>query len=261
MDARQILNNINDDLTSAPAARVLYVEGDTDPPVFFGLLGVTPAVTGSYVHKNTLVKGLGGKVTVTQHVGVAVAHGLSGQVYGVVDGDGKELAALVPQFDHPFSGPVFTWKAYCIESFFPQGSWSPAWGAAPNWQADLLPYAPYVALNRVHVLLEEAQAALRLARRTTPISGQPLRTAAEVQADLAKDKHRITGFDVESHFLAEMSRFQTALGTSLQRRDRLTEWQMAVPALHGQSLGQERQLLGFPMDSPRHRRRWPSRCP
>jgi hypothetical protein len=194
----------------------MYLEGDTDPPLFFGLLGVTPAVTGSIVHQHTLVKGLGGRSKVAKYVSLAIAHGYTGRVFGVVDGDGAELATLATQFDHPFSGPVFTWKAYRIESFFPQGSWSPAWGAAPNWQADLIPYAPYVALNRVHVLLKEAQAALRLDRRTNPISGQPLRAAADVQAALAEGKHRITAFDVESHFLAEMNRFLTALGNSLQ---------------------------------------------
>jgi hypothetical protein len=216
MDAKQILKDIQRDLASAPAARVIYLEGPSDEKMFFGLLGVVPAVTGSYVHKNTLVKGLGGIGKVKQYVDVAVANGVTGHVFGVADGDGAELVALTSKFDHPFSGPMFTWKAYCIESFFPQCVWNAAWGAVPNWQVDLLDYAPYVALSRVHLSLEEVQVALGLAKRRKPIQGQPLLLAAAVQADLAKDKHLITGFDAEASFVAEMTRFCTALTTSIQ---------------------------------------------
>jgi hypothetical protein len=215
MDVRQILTTINGDLASAPAARVIYVEGDTDPPMFFGLLGITPAVTGSFVHQSTLVRGLGGKGKVAQYVQVALANGLAGRVFGVADGDGEELVGLVPRFDHPYSGPLFTWKAYSIESFFPQCPWEAAWGPAPNWQVELAAYAPYVALGRVHVRLESIQGQLRLARRTSPETGQPLLTVQAEKARLAADKHPLTGFDPESIFDEEVQRFQTALGTSI----------------------------------------------
>jgi hypothetical protein len=215
MDAKQILKSIQGDLASSPASKVIYLEGATDERMFFGLLGIAPVVTATYVHKNTLVKNLGGKARVAQYLDVAVSSGFTGQVFGVLDGDGEELASLKSKFDDPFKGPMFTWKAYCIESFFPQCAWNSAWGSAPNWQTDLLPYAPYVALGRLHLLLEEAQASLGLAKRTHPNQGEPLRTAGDVQADLARDKHCIAGFDAEANFVTEIRRFETALGNSI----------------------------------------------
>ncbi len=183
MDAKQILDRINQDLASAPAGRVIYLEGKTDPPIFFGLVGVAPSEGGT--HNGTLVRGLengsSGKKAVLDYVRVGSDNGFGGRVFGVIDGDGVELAELAQRFDYPFPGPVFTWKAYCVESFFPRFPWNLDWGLEPNWQDELREYASYVALGRVQSLLQEVLETLSLARRTNPKTGEPLATVANVQ--------------------------------------------------------------------------------
>src|SRR5438094_815197 len=140
MNDAEILRNINGDILSAAAARIIYLEGKSDPPMFFGLLGVTPtAVTNDlFVHKNTAVRGLSsggsGNAAVRQYVQVAQANAFRGRVFGVVDGDGELLATLASTFDPPHPGPVYSWKAYSVESFLPRTAWLPAWGPPPSWQ-------------------------------------------------------------------------------------------------------------------------------
>ena len=220
MDVKQILDQINKDLTSAPAERVIYLEGKTDPSIFYGLLGVVPLEGG--VHKGTAIRGLkglkdrgSGKDAVLDCVQIGSDNGFGGRVFGVIDGDGVEFAELARRFDAPFLGPVFTWKAYCIESFFPRFPWNTAWGSEPNWQEELRAYSPYVAVGRVQVLLQSALKTLGLAKRLKPKVGELLATVADLQDAMAKDKHRVAGFDVEVAYLSEVARFEAALATSL----------------------------------------------
>src|SRR5256885_620949 len=143
MSDKQVDQAIKSDLqrTGSGSGRVIYLEGVTDIDIFFGLLGI-PVPTDS-IHQQTLVKGLTGNETVRRHVEVALSRGYTGKVFGIVDGDGDDWASLVARFDQPHNGPLFTWKAYSIESLLPQVGWPTPWGAAPNWAADLDCYSPY----------------------------------------------------------------------------------------------------------------------
>jgi hypothetical protein len=219
MDEKTILKNINLDLGRGSANRVIYMEGKSDPPLFFALLGVTLPATTFVVHKGTVVVGLGdngsGKRAVETYLTVAAKNRLGQNVFGIVDGDGEPLADLVLKFDHPFAGPLYTWKAYNIESLFPQCPWNGAWGAAPDWQVELVSYAAYVGLNRTHQRLEKAQADLGLSKRTIPKHPDALRTVAGEKARLAAAKGKLTGFDAEAVFDAEVSGFLAALGNGI----------------------------------------------
>ncbi len=221
MNETDILRNINGDISSAPATRIIYLEGVSDPPMFFALLGRSPTVVTAdlYRHQNTAVKGLSkggsGKAAVERYIQVAQNNKLGGRVFGVVDGDGELLTTLIPKFDHPFPGPLYTWKAYCIESLFPQCPWNLAWGAAPDWRVELERYTPYIGLCRTHLRLAKAQGELRLSKRTTPKHPDPLLTVAGEKARLAADKGKITGFDAEAVFDTEVNDFAIALGNSV----------------------------------------------
>jgi hypothetical protein len=141
MEDKKILAAINADLVTNLASRVIYLEGQTDPPIFFGLLGLSQPSGSVFLHKGTLVKGLlasdaSGNMAVRRYVDLAEANGYTGRVYGIVDGDGEELPALAAQFDPPHAGPLYAWKAYSIESLFGHLAWptTAGWGPAPNWQ-------------------------------------------------------------------------------------------------------------------------------
>ena len=217
MDTKPILKTINDDLAKNLAARVIYLEGETDPEYFFGLLGLPQPRDGDpFLHRQTLVKGLTGNTAVRAYVDVAQKHVFAGRVFGIVDGDGEELLGLAPLFDPPYAGPLFAWKAYSIESLFALLSWPAAWGPAPNWQAELVAYAPYVALNRIRNILVGRLETLRLGKFSNPMTGPPLETVADVQAALAKDKGLLATLDVAAEFGAEVTRFQTALANSVE---------------------------------------------
>lgn len=222
MNDNEILRTINGDILSAAAQRIIYLEGTSDPPMFFGLLGVTPTLvtTGLYVHKKTAVKGLSsrgsGNTAVRRYVQVAHANHLAGQVFGLVDGDGEVLGKLAVTFDPPHPGPVYTWKAYSVESFLPRTTWLATWGAQPNWQVELQVYAPYVALNRMHAHLRGVLQTLGLAQFTNPIAGQPPLAGAAVQAALNQDKALITGYDVGVEFAATSGFYLRTLASSLE---------------------------------------------
>ena len=217
MDTKQILATINADLTKNLAARVIYLEGKTDPPIFFGLLGRPQPHPGDpFLHQQTLVKGLTGNTAVRDYVDVAQVGGYAGRVFGIVDGDGEELRGLAPRFDPPHVGPLFAWKAYSIEGLVTRLPWPGTWGAAPNWQAELVAYAPYIALNRIRSILAGRLETLRLGKFWNPTTGLPLETVADVQAALEKDKGLLASLDVATEFDAEVTRFLTALANSLE---------------------------------------------
>jgi hypothetical protein len=215
MDEKGVLQRIVTDLKDAPLQKVIYLEGKTDVGPFFSLLGVVPvAARDGGRHQGVYVRGLAqeasGRTAVADHVRVAERHHILG-VFGVVDGDGRPLSDLVPLFEAPSAGPLFTWKAYCIENLLAKTGWPPAWGTAPDWPVALDDYGPYVALNRIFVELQSILEVLSVAKRIKPISGQPLMTAREVLTNLNRDRHRLLGYDVAQRFQDELQVFQTAL--------------------------------------------------
>jgi hypothetical protein len=213
----EVLAQINKDLFSTPAARVIYVEGKTDPGFFFGLLGLSQPTGGVYLHKGTLVKepASSGKKAVERYVTVGQSK-FSGRVFGIVDGDGESLTKLESRFDPPHPGPLFAWKAYSIESLFPQLSWPTGtiWGATPNWQLELSAYAPYVAVNRLRRNLDLRLETLELHKFKKPITGILLKTASDVEVTLDKNKSLLLGFDVAAEFRKEINAFSIELSRS-----------------------------------------------
>jgi hypothetical protein len=215
MNEADIRTKIVADKAASGGKTLIYLEGDTDPPMFFGLLGVQPLESQKlFFHNGTGVKGLGGSTKVKEFVRIARRDNLS-DVFGIVDGDGAELACLASAFDTPFLGPVFWWKAYCIESFFPRTSWCPAWGREPNWTVDLAPYAAYVALNRMSTRIQEALKTAGLSGYRRPQLGQLL-TQTEILPLLATAKSSILGADLEREFLQDQTLFLDTLNRSLE---------------------------------------------
>jgi hypothetical protein len=216
MNPAAIEQEIEADLNGAPARIVIYLEGKTDVEPFFALLGRATPKDG--VHLGVLVKGLrdrgSGGSAVRARADVASRVPFPG-VFGIVDGDGQPLATLSQTFDPPYSGPLFAWKAYCIENLLAKTGWPPTWGAEPDWPVALVAYGPYVGLNRIHVELQSILEGLAVAKRIKPISGQPLKTAQDVLADLNRDRHLLLGYDVAQRFPDEVQVFQAALQSHL----------------------------------------------
>jgi hypothetical protein len=216
MSDRERLARVQSDLRRGVRG-VLYCEGKTDPAVLFALLGrARPAgdlLGDCYVVG--LKEGSSGGAEVEALVRVARANGLS-TVWGVCDGDGRALSALRAEFDAPFPGPVFRWRGYCIENLLAQAAWPSAWGAAPDWEVALLGYAPYAALNRVHVELRAALETLGLHKFRNPQAGKALETQASMLAALAADKHRVAGYDVARRFEGECQLVCDAIRASVE---------------------------------------------
>lgn len=229
MNETVLLREIVADLQTAPARKVVYLEGKTDTPMLFGLLGV-PAPRDD-VHKGVLVRGLkdssgSGGSSVRSRVDLAAAKKYAG-VYGVIDGDGRAIVELSASFDAPFIGPIFTWKGYCLESLLVKTGWPAAWGTPPDWTQVLLSYAPYVVLNRIFLDIKERLATLHLARYSRPILHEPIKTVQEVTEALERDKHLLGGYDVAAHFAREVESFQCAVVTSLDEGHALGRRQVA----------------------------------
>lgn len=208
------LNRIQSDLQRASC--VIYCEGKTDPDILFGLLGIAKPVNN--VHSDAYVVGLSGGPSgsseVQELLRVAFTNGYN-SVYGVCDGDGRNLADLSSEFDPPYLGPLFRWKGYCIENILAQAAWPSAWGCEPNWHEELLKYAPYSALNRIHVDLRLALGTLGLAKFRNPQCGQPLEQASGIQAQLENDKSLIHGRDVAADFSSQLTMVTDAINRSL----------------------------------------------
>lgn len=219
MNDRERLNRIQIDLQRATT--VIYLEGKTDPECFFALLGIVKP--SSDIHQNVYVTGLRNGPSGSSEVGalakVAIDSGLGGTpgssgVFGIIDGDGRDLPALAGEFDAPFAGPVFSWKAYCVESMVARTAWPTGWGAAPDWQSVLHQYVPYAALNRVHRSLSRALETFQLHRFRHPQHGQPLETDEAVRNALHQDKGLIETRDVEVDYDDEANAVRNAITAS-----------------------------------------------
>ncbi len=214
------LNQIEEDLRDAPEEMIIYLEGKTDPDVFFALLGLPRPADG--LHQGVLVKGLkdegrrrgSGSSAVTAIVDVAARFGRP-RVFGIVDGDGLPLESLGSKFDPPHLGPLFFWKAYCIENQLAKTGWPILWGAMPDWQAQLFNYGPYVALNRIGAELRTIIRDLGLEKFTNPVLGSQLRTSDEVSAALSSGTVRFQSYHLEQRFLEELSVYEQAIGLDL----------------------------------------------
>jgi hypothetical protein len=202
---------------------VLYLEGKSDVEVFFALLGLKPPMDG--LHQGVFVCGLqddkrgrapgSGKKAVQARVECAQKLGL-GRVWGIVDGDGAALDEARRAFDAPHAGPLLIWKAYCIENLLAQApGWPEAWGPRPDWSEVLRVYAPYVALNRVHLQLQTTLKTLAVDKFSSPHPQHPLLDAQEVLLGLEQNKDLLQGFDVAARFGAEHGAFLDALAASL----------------------------------------------
>lgn len=220
MNLTVLKQEIDKDLQAAADNKVIYLEGVNDVAPFFGLLGV--AEPPRNLHRGVLVKGLAaekksrgsGGSAVKARIAYALENKYAG-VFGFIDGDGRSLALLAQEFDPPHSGPLFSWKAYCIENLLAQTGWPPAWGDDPDWPEVIRAYAPYAAFNRLHWELHEAIEVVGIARRRSPSPDQSLLTAGEIEADLVREKDRLTGFDVEQNFHDALAAFEAAVAAGL----------------------------------------------
>jgi|GEM_PF-5395908 len=215
MDEKAVRQEIEADLQAATVHKVIYLEGQTDLRPFFALLGVPAPVDG--IHQGVLVKLRAkdrGRRAVAGIVEIAIKFNYPG-VYGVIDGDGRSFSELVSQFDDPYPGPLFSWKAYCIENLLAKTGWPQSWKIPPNWAEVFKDYGPYVALNRIHMELRKRLESLGLAHLTKPFPDNSLKTSKQVIEALARDKHLIQEFDVEDRFRRELQIFETAVDENL----------------------------------------------
>jgi hypothetical protein len=221
MSERELLGKIEEDLRLAAEGRrrVLYLEGRTDVRILLGLLGRVEATVmpDSVLHDGILIRGLtdrskfgAGSKAVRQRVELAARHGYPG-VFGVLDGDGEQCSALAPEFDAPYAGPLFRWKAYCIENLLARAPWPADWGIAPDWHTVLADLAPYVALNRLGLTLRARLQRLGLDRFINPGSASPLLTTDELRGKLRDGQHELAGLDVVAMYDAELTKFASTL--------------------------------------------------
>lgn len=218
MNDKELLNSLATDLRDAPAQCVIYLEGKTDVDIFFSLLGHTRP--SGDLHQGVLIRGLregdgSGSEAVRRRVQLGATLGKSVRILGILDGDGAALNQLGGQFDAPFFGPLFSWKAYCIENLLRKAGWPPAWGPEPNWATELRKYAPYVGLNRLHRRFAQILDRLNIARFTSPVAGQALLRESDVSRELQQGKDEIMRRDVQQDFRAEVSGFKAAVRQSL----------------------------------------------
>ncbi len=219
MNEEQTRADIQADLRSSGAKTVIYLEGRSDPTLLAALLGnrgQTP-IAGGFVASGIFFKvpESGGSGSHAIRYRIEVGKSLSNvNVFGVIDGDGLSLAELESGFDPPFLGPLFTWKAYCIENLIAKTGWPAGWGETPDWQAELVKFGPYVAINRLGLELQAILQDLRIAKHLNPVEGQPLVGLDEIAVGLTAGRERISRFDVEQRFREELARFEVAVSRS-----------------------------------------------
>ncbi len=215
MNLRQ---QIEEDLRLATLSKkVICLEGKTDVDIFFSLLGVSVPADGQ--HQGVLVRGLkadkaSGSTAVKSLLNVVVKTPYKG-VFGIVDGDGQNYQDLEKSFDAPYTGPLFSWKAYCIENLLAKTGCPKNWGISFDWEVDLQKYGLYVALNRMHKELQSTLRAFGLARMPYPIRNEPLKTIGEVLTALEEAKHLLENYDVAQRFQDEVALFESTLRGSL----------------------------------------------
>ena len=207
MTDKERLDRIQADLQKATT--VIYLEKKSDPDLFFALLGIPRPRSG--IHDDAYVVGLesdgGGARGVKANIRVAQKNGLS-DILGVIDGDGRDLATLSAQFDPPYAGPLFSWKAYCIENLAAKAAWPPTWGNRPDFRD----YAPYVAFNRVQRQLQENLQATEFTNYASPKAEQPLANANELRVLLAEKKAAIAAVDTKAKYDKEIASYRAAVG-------------------------------------------------
>jgi hypothetical protein len=239
MNEIQVLRDLTTDLQLAPAQQVIYLEGKTDIPIFFALLGLSSP--RAEIHQGVLVRGLerkSGAAAVRSYVEVAARSGPAyAGIRGITDGDGESFSVLSANFAPPFAGPCFRWPAYCIENMMVKTGWPTAWGAQPDWMQVLLDHVPYVALNRLHRELIQTLTTLRLAKYTRPELHEPMKTVREVADALAQDKHLIEGYDVEARFHHEVVAVEDHIRASIHEGHAVVNGKWLVDVVAPRRLG------------------------
>lgn len=218
---RELLNQMDGDLRRSQRGRVVYLEGKTDVPIFFALLGL-PLPPGTeqdgYRQDGCLVRGLtthSGKGGVRKRIELAQKTArFHGRFFGFVDGDG-ETSRRAAADELSQQQPLLTWPTYCIENLLVQAPFPPAFGPAPDWPTVFLRYRPYVALSRIHRELQGALAALRLPGLLHPNPQQPLCSLEHAEAALQREARTIDEYRVLDRFHAEVSRFEQAVQAGL----------------------------------------------
>jgi hypothetical protein len=212
---------LGDDLRDAPRdGRVIYLEGKTDPEMFFALLGLSRAPRDG-IHQDVLIKGLSEKRgSGTEFVRQCIARAekepsYAGRFIGIIDGDGIAQPGCGNAFDPADRGPLLAWPVYCIENLLAQAGWPPDWGPAPDWPEVLLRYAPYVATNR---LVRDAQGALKKLEIDHFISpSEPLKSVDGVLSVLQEHRDLLRDLgDVADRFRAHVEEFRRALDRSME---------------------------------------------
>jgi len=235
MNDKDLLNSIVDDLQKSPAKTVIYLEGKTDVDIFFSLLGYSRPPGD--IHQNVLIRGLqegfgSGSEAVCRRVELASAKfSNGGRFFGILDGDGVMLDDLKKKFDAPFPGPLFYWKAYCIENLLQKTGWPSIWAAAPDWKKVFRDYAPYVALNRVHRNFTQILNKLNIAHYINPVAGQPLLKASSISKKLKQGKNEILQRDVQQDFRNEVASFEKALNQGVDAAHCLLNGKWAISHL------------------------------
>lgn len=206
---------------------VLYLEGQTDPAILGGLLGVRePTISndGRFFHRGCLVRGLSAKrgsgatgvralVNKAQEPGVA--RGLNARFVGVVDGDGRSLTELHSPFDELNRGPMYDWPAYCIENMLVQAGWPVALGPAPDWAAMMLDHSAYVGLSELWRDIKKILDDLGLRGFPNPNPSGELFTESAVCDVLARGRSRLSGYDVVDQFRAVCADFRTQVDSDI----------------------------------------------
>lgn len=206
------------DLRLGPSG-VIYLEGKTDPELFFALLGIPRPP--SDVHNNVFVKGLksggSGRQAVQDRVRIG-RETLNHKVIGLIDGDGlSESLVFAGSSVHEQAGPLYTLSTYSLENYLAttDNNWPEAWGEEPDWEAVLKGYSPYVALNILHSQLLTILRDLELHNFTNPRRNETLKSLEDTRDFLALGGQAISDFNILAEFDAALEKYQSAIDRSL----------------------------------------------
>jgi hypothetical protein len=155
-----------------------------------------------------------GRAQVEQRVNMAGERGY--RVFGFIDGDGRPLAELAEQFDDPHRGPLFCWKAYCIENLLARAGWPQGWGAAPDWAQVFDDYSAYVGINRLVGHIQRALRQAELHRYRSPETGKPLLTADDARAFIETQQGSLLGLHPAARFEGEVEKFRALVQSDVE---------------------------------------------